>query len=146
MRYHKKGYPLVRRSVGDLWHWGQHMAYLSLTGNDCRGPSSCWRRTCRTSNPHMTRSAASRSFAAPLIVVEGLAASKDRMKLRLPADSPWVNGSGEYVLADLAGKVRARALEVSRRFDRRNGNPYYEELVDQASKLRKKATRVPYVG
>jgi hypothetical protein len=145
MRYHKKGYPLVRRSVGDLWHWGQHMAYLSLTGNDARAV-----KLLETHLPDVESAydplGRLAFFRSALIVVDGLADSKERMKLRLPADSPWADGSGEYVLADLAGKIRARALDVSSRFDRRNGNSYYEELVDQTSRLRKTTTRVPYGG
>ena len=85
-------------------------------------------------------------FRSMLIVVEGVAENKEKMKLRLPADSPFANEPGEYVLADLAAKVRDRALELSRRFDRRNSNSYYEELLDGTSKFRKKATRVPYSG
>jgi hypothetical protein len=145
MKYHKKGYPLIRRSVGDLWHWGQHMAYLSLTGNDARA--------VKLLETHLPDVEASHDplgnlafFRSMLVVVDGLAENKAKMKLRLPADSAFANDPGEYVLADLAAEVRARALELSRRFDRRNGNSYYEELLDGMSKFRKKATRVPYSG
>ena len=85
-------------------------------------------------------------FRNTLIVIECLADKKEKMKLRLPVESPFANESGEYVLSDLAGGVRDRAIEVSRRFDRRNGNSYYEQLIEQSSKLLKKATRVPYNG
>jgi hypothetical protein len=145
MKYHKKGYPLIRRNVDDLWHWGQHMAYLSLTGNDARAV-----KLLETHLPDVEAShdpLGSLAFIRnSLIVIECLADKKEKMKLRLPAESPFANESGEYALSDLAGRVRKRVMEASRRFDRRNGNSYYEQLIEPASKLRKKAMRVPYNG
>ena len=143
MKHHKKGYALIRRNVDDLSHWSEHLAYLSLTGNDARA--------VKLMETHLPDAEASHDplgslafYRGMLVVVEGLADRKEKMKLRLPAESPFADPSGEYVLAKLAGGVRERALEVSRRFDRRNGNGLYEELVGEASKLRKKATKVPY--
>jgi hypothetical protein len=145
MKYHKKGYPLIRRNVGDLWYWGLHMAYLSLTGNDARAV-----KLLETHLPDVEAShdplGSLAFFRAMLIVVEGLADKKEKMKLRMPSESPFANQSGEYVLSEFAKQVRSRVLEISRRFDRRNGNSYYEELVEQTSKLRKKAIPVPYSG
>jgi hypothetical protein len=145
MKYHKKGYPLIRRNVGDLWHWGQHLAYLSLTGNDARAV-----KLLETHLPDVEAShdplGSLAFFRAMLIAVEGLADKKERMKLRMPSESPFANQSGEYVLCDFAKQVRSRVLEISRRFDRRNGNSYYEDLIEQGLKLRKKATGVPFGG
>jgi hypothetical protein len=145
MKYHKKGYPLIRRSVDDVAHWGQHMAYLSLTGNDARAVKLLETHLPDVEAAHDPLGCLA-FFRSMLTTVEGLAEKKEAMKLRLPAESPFANESGEYVLADLAGRVRERTLSLSRRFDRRNGNSYYEELVEQACKLRKKAVRVPYSG
>jgi hypothetical protein len=121
------------------------MAYLSLTGNDARAV-----KVLESHLPDVEAShdplASLAFFRTALIVVEGLAENKDRMKLRLPADSPLANESGEYDLADLAEKIRCRALDVSRRFDHRNGNSYYEDLLGEIPRIRKKATRVPYAG
>lgn len=145
MTYHKKGYPLIRRNVGDLWHWGQHMAYLSLTGNDARAV-----KLLETHLPDVEAShdplGSLAFFRTMLIVVEGLMDKKEKMTLRVPPESPFANQSGEYVLSDFAKQVRSRVLEISRRFDRRNVNSYYEELVEQTCKLRRKATRVLYNG
>jgi hypothetical protein len=143
MAYHRKGYPLIRRNVGDLWHWGQHMAYLALTGNDARA--------VKLLETHLPDVEASHDPLATLaflrnafVLVECLADRKETMKLRLPDGSPLANPTGQYVLADLAKAVRERALELSRRFDRRNGNDYYVGLVERLPALRKKAMRVPY--
>jgi len=145
MKYHRKGYPLIRRNVGDVWHWGEQMAYLSLTGNDARAV-----KLLETHLPDVEAShdpLASLAFLRNMVVVvEELAERKEKAKLRIPAQSPFANETGEYVLADLAAWVRERALELSRRFDRRNGNSRYEELMDEPSALRRHATRVPIAG
>jgi hypothetical protein len=105
MKYHKKGYPLIRRNVGDLWHWGQHMAYLSLTGNDARAV-----KLLETHLPDVEAShdplGSLAFFRTMLIVVEGLMDKKEKMTLRVPPESPFANQSGEYVLSDFA-KSRA---------------------------------------
>lgn len=145
MAYHRKGYPLVRRNVGDLWHWGQHMAYLAVTGNDARAVKLLERHLPDVEASHDPLGTLS-FLRNTLLLVEGLADRKEKMKLRLPAASPLANESGEYVLADLADAVRTRAVQISRRFDRRNGNGHYEELVGQLADLRKKAVKVPYEG
>jgi hypothetical protein len=145
MKYHRKGYPLIRRNVGDVWYWGQHMAYLSLTRNDARAV-----KLLETHLPDVEAChdpLARLSFLRNMVVVvEGLAEEKEKRKIRIPSDTPLANELGEYVLADLAGRVRARALELSLRFDRRNGNSHYEELMDEPAALRKRATRVPLTG
>src|SRR5262249_41887242 len=143
MAYHKRGYPLVRRNVGDLLHWGDHMAFLSLTGNDAQAVKVLERHLPDVEASHDPLGSLS-FFRSMLIVVERLAERKEKTKLRLPAESPFANSAGEDVLADLAKQVRERVLELSRRFDRRNGNLYYEELVEQNFKLRKLAKTVPY--
>jgi hypothetical protein len=145
MRYHRKGYPLIRRNPGDLWHWGQHIAFLALTGNDARAARLLEKHLPDVEASYDPLSALT-FFRSTLIVVECLADRKEKAKLRLPAESPLAQPSGEYVLADLSDRVRQRVLELSLRFDQRNGNSYYEGLVAQASAMRKHATKVPYQG
>ena len=145
MKYHKKGYPLVRRNVDNLWYWGDHMAYLSLTGNDARAIKLLETHLADVEASHDPLGKLS-FYRDMLVVVEMLADKKDRAKLRLPAESPFARESGEYVLADLATQIRERAIELSRPFDQRNGNDYYVSLVEQASELRKHAVRVPLAG
>jgi cellulose synthase operon protein C len=142
MKYHKKGYPLIRRNPSHLWHWGDHMAYLSLTGNDARAVKLLEKHLPDVEASHDPLASLA-FFRNMLIVVETLAEKKDRAKLRLPSESPFAHETGEYVLADLATQVRQRAVELSRRFDKRNGNRYYVGLVEEASKLRKKTVPVP---
>jgi hypothetical protein len=143
MKYHKKGYPLIRGNVGEIAHWGEHMCYLALTGNEARAAKLLEKHLPDVENSHdpLDKLAFLRHL---LVVVECLADQKEKMKLRLPKESPFAKESGEYVLADLAQAVRRRALDVSRDFDRRNGNAYYTELVKDLPALFKKRTRVAY--
>jgi hypothetical protein len=145
MKFHRKGYPLIRRNVGDQWHWGQHMAFLALTGNDARAVKLLENHLPAVESSHDPLATLA-FLRSTLITVECLADRKEKMKLRLPADSPLADPTGEYDLAALTSRVRALALERSARFDRRNGNSYYAGLVDQASAMRKFAMTVPYRG
>src|SRR5262249_48069037 len=109
MKYHRKGYPLIRRNPGDLWHWGQHIALRALTGNDARAIRLVEKHLPDVEGSHDPLSALT-FFRSLLIVVECLADRKEMAKLRLPAESPLAQPSGEYVLADLAESVRKRVL------------------------------------
>lgn len=145
MKYHKKGYPQIRRNVGEVSHWGEHMCFLALTGNEARAAKLLEKHLPDVENCHdpLAKLAFLRHM---LVVVECLADQKEKMKLRLPKESPFANDSGEYSLADLAKAVRKRTIELSRQFDRRNRNSYYAELVEELPELLKKRTRVAYVG
>ncbi|MBO0697373.1 MAG: hypothetical protein J2P46_03175 [Zavarzinella sp.] len=143
MRYHKTGYRMVRREAGEVQRWGQHMAYLALTGNDARA--------AKLLEAHLADVEASSDLLSVLdffrntfVVLELLADRKEKLRLRLPPGSPFANPTGEYILADLALRVRDRAAELSRRFDERNGNSYYSDLLEEAATLRKWATPVSY--
>ena len=145
MAYHKKGYPRIRKFVGDQWHWGQHMAYLALTGNDAKALKLLQTHLADVETSHDPQAILA-FMRHTLIVLECLADRRANVKLRLPSESPLSNGSGEYVVADLATKVRTRAKEMSELFDRRNGNQHQFELLDQLPKIIKKSTRVPIAG
>jgi hypothetical protein len=145
MKYHKKGYPLVRRNVGEVAHWGEHICYLALTGNEARAAKLFEKHLPDVENSHdpLEKLAFLRHM---LVVVECLADQREKMKLRLPKESPFANDCGEYVLADVGQAIRRRVGELSRQFDRRNRNSYYTELVEELPELLKKRTRVAYVG
>lgn len=145
MAYHKKGYPRIRKFVGDQWHWGQHMAYLALTQNDAKALKLLQTHLADVEASHDPQAILA-FMRNTLIVLECLADRREKVKLRLPSESPLANDSGEYDLADLAKKVLGRAKEMSQRFDRRNGNSYQMELLDELPKLVKKSTRVPLAG
>jgi hypothetical protein len=142
MVYHKKGYPRIRRSVDDMWHWGQHMGFLALTGNDAKAI-----KLLQTHLPDVEASHDPSSTLAfwrnAVVALECIAQRKEKLKLRLPAQSALLSGNGEYVVADLARKVRACAVELTKRFDRRNGNNYQSGLLEQLDELKKWEVRVP---
>jgi hypothetical protein len=145
MRYHKIGYPRIRKFVGDQWHWGQHMAYLALTQNDAKALKLLQTHLADVETSHDPQAILA-FMRNTLLVLECLADRREKVKLRLPSESPLANGSGEYVVGDLAQKARARVKEMSERFDRRNGNGHQIELLDQLPKIIKKSARVPLTG
>jgi len=144
MVYHHRGYERSRRSAIplDMCHWGDHIAFLALTGNDARA--------IKLLETHMPLAEAGHdplstlSFLRNMLVtVDCLGERKAKIKMRLPAESPLANSKGEYDLAEMAKTLTARVLQSSRRFDERNGNDNYCRAVDRAMKLKKKAMRVP---
>jgi len=145
MEYHRIGYGKIRRRVADLARWGMHIAFMALTGNDARAI-----RLFQTHLPDVEAAHDPLScltfWRTTSLAMECLAERKKTIKLRLPAESPLANKSGAYALDELAPRVRDRALNLSRRFDRRNGNGYYEELMDEVRTLHKYATPVPFRG
>jgi hypothetical protein len=145
MRFHKVGYPAVRGEAGEITRWGKHMAYLALTGNDARAVKLLEVHLADVERSN-DRLSVLDFFRNMLVVVEFLADRKEKTRLRLPPECSLADSSGVYVLAELARRVRERATELSRRFDERNGNSYYSDLLEEAATMRKWATPVPYSG
>jgi cellulose synthase operon protein C len=142
MVYHKKGYPKIRRDTDYMWHWGQHLSYLALTGNDARAAKLIETHLPVVESAHDPLSMLE-FLRNMLLALECIAERKEKIKLRLPAESPLANESGEYLVAELAEKTRKRVTEMSKRFDQRNGNSYYRDLIDELPRLRKYATHIP---
>jgi hypothetical protein len=145
MAYHKKGYPKVRRDADYMWHWGQHLSFLALTGNDARAAKLIETHLPAVESAHDPLSTLA-FLRNMLLALECIAERKEKLKLRLPTDSPLSGESGEYLVAELANKTRDRVKQMSKRFDERNGNSYYVDLIGDLAKLRRFATRVPLSG
>ena len=145
MAYHKRGYPKIRRDTDYMWHWGQHLSFLALTGNDARAAKLTETHLPAVESAHDPLSTL--AFLRNMVLaLECIAERKEKIKLRLPAESPLANEAGEYVIAELAEKTRQHVKEMSKRFDERNGNSYYVDLLDELPKLQGFATRVPVVN
>jgi len=144
MAYHHRGYEKSRRSSIPLetCHWGDHIAFLALTGNDARAIKLMETHMPEVESGHDPLSTLS-FLRNMMVAVDCLAERKAKIKMRLPAESSLANSTGEYVLADLAKSLRSRVLELSRQFDVRNGNDDYVDAAERALKIKKKAVRVP---
>jgi hypothetical protein len=141
MAYHKKGYPRVRRDTDYMTHWGQHLSFLALTDNDARVVKLLETHLPAVEASHDPLSKLS-FLRSMLLTLECLADRRQKLKLRLPPESPLANESGEYDLEKLALRTRERVLEMSRRFDERNRNNFYTESAEELAKIRKYATRI----
>ncbi len=144
MAYHHRGYERSRRSSVplDVCRWGDHLAFLALTGNDARAVKLTETHMPKVESGHDPLSTLS-FLRNMMVAVDCLAERKAKIKMRLPVESTLANSRGEYVLTDLAKSIKGRVLKLSRQFDRRNGNDDCVEAMDRALTIKKKAVRVP---
>ena len=130
--FHRRGYRLSEaRTHGSIEYVSDHVVYLALTGDAPRAAQMAakhyrWSET--NHNPHerfiFYRAA---WLALDLLAREGT----QTVALRLPPTFPVQPDGGSYETAQLRDWFAARALELARRFDERNGNDYFtRELAD----------------
>lgn len=142
MAYHKKGYPMVRNLAGRSRNWGEHTLFLALTGNDAKAVKAIEKHfgtVEREADPY-TRLGYLRDI---LVAIECLAERKAKLKLRLPEETAITKPEGVYDTAALAAQLRTIVVDLSQRFDTRNGNTFHATLVKEASDIRSHAIHLP---
>ena len=130
--FHRRGYRLSEvRSHGSIEYVSDHVVYLALTGDPlgaARLVAKHYRWSETNHNPHerfiFYRAA---WLALDLLAGQGLT----EVALRLPPTFPLNEEASLHETARLRDWFSARALEIARRFDERNGNDYFtRELAD----------------
>ncbi|HEY9282663.1 MAG TPA: hypothetical protein VIP46_04325 [Pyrinomonadaceae bacterium] len=130
--FHRRGYRLSEvRSHGSIEYVSDHVVYLALSGDPlgaARMAAKHYRWSEENHNPHerfiFYRAA---WLALDLLAGRGLT----EVALRLPPTFPLCEESCLYETARLRDWFSARALEIARRFDARNGNDHFtRELAD----------------
>jgi hypothetical protein len=143
MRHHRLGYALVKGNPAFGRYQGAHIAFLALTGNDSR--------VLRLLEKHVVDNLEEVDpmrefsfFRYAWLAVEAIAKRRKKAKLRLPPLSKSITGAGDYELADVAGEFEARALDLAKRFDKRNGNDYYTRMVKKTAAWHDCAMAFPF--
>lgn len=130
--FHRQGYRLSEaRTHGSTEYVSDHVVYLALAGNAllaARTAAKHYRWSEANHNPHerfiFYRAA---WLALDLLAGPGLT----EVALRLPPTFPLHEEASLYETARLRDWFAARAREIARRFDERNGNDYFtRELAD----------------
>jgi hypothetical protein len=130
--YHRLGYRLSEaRTHGSIEYVSDHLVYLALAGEAGRalellGKHYRWSET--NHNPHERFM----FYRAAWLALDVLADADAReAAVRLPPTFPLHEEGGVYETTRLRDWFSARALELARRFDERNGNDHYtRELAD----------------
>ena len=130
--FHRRGYRLTEAQThGSIEYASDHVVYLALTGDAGRAAeiiAKHYRRSETNHNPH-ERFIFYRAAWLALDVLNR--AGEQTVALRLPPTFPVQPDGGRFETAQLRDWFSARALELARRFDLRNGNDYFtRELAD----------------
>lgn len=143
--YHRQGYRLSEaRNHGSIEYVSDHIVYLALAVNPllaARMMAKHYRWSEANHNPHerfiFYRAA---WLALDLLAGQGLT----EVALRLPPTFPLSEEACLYETARLRDWFSARALEIARRFDARNGTDYFtRELADLDALKRSAQPPVP---
>lgn len=130
--HHRRGYRLTEaRSHGSIEYVSDHIVYVALSGGPlgaARLVAKHYRWSEANHNPH-ERFIFHRAAWLALDLLAGQGVTE--VALRLPPTFPLHEESALYETARLRDYFSARALEIAKKFDERNGNDYFtRELAD----------------
>nr|WP_221380920.1 tetratricopeptide repeat protein [Actinoplanes polyasparticus] len=123
---HRRSYRLERGNLADLWNLGTHLAFCARTGNEHRGLEILQR--------HIDWLDKAPSPAAEMHFSSDAAMLLRRLTERGRGESVIHRREhGDIAAVELATELSARATELARRFDQRNGNDHQSRSI--AAKL-----------
>ncbi len=135
--FHRRGYRLSEaRSHGSIEYVSDHVVYLALSGDPlgaARMAAKHYRWSEENHNPH-ERFIFYRAAWLALDLLAGQGSTE--VALRLPPTFPLCEEAGLYETARLRDWFSARALEIARRFDARNGNDYFSRKLGETLSLK----------
>jgi hypothetical protein len=140
---YQRGYRLIARNPGSfVYALGNILDFLTLTDNLAHGT--------RVLEKHLSEALICPAltwridfYLAARMLLERLAESgQQSMKLRLPSTFPAHRPEGEYDTTELERWFAEQAAELARRFDQRNGTPFYTEKI--AAHARQKRLLKPF--
>ena len=135
-QYHRRGYPMIRSNIQFLLNVADHVTYLACCGNLRKGVNLLERHLPWTVS-HTNDTARFRFYLASARLLETLAAAGRRKsrKLRLPAALPCHAEDDLYAPGELAEWFDQQAGDLAERFNRRNGNDYFTQLIEESRAL-----------
>jgi hypothetical protein len=125
----------LRPTTGYLWHWGPYLSFPALTGDLDWGV-----KLFETLLPiAMGQSDLLSRFhfhEHAIVLFRQLAAERPKqIRLRVPTSMQWQSPESHYEPAQILSWINSEAVEIARRFDERNGNAFYAELLDRQRNL-----------
>ena len=141
-KLHLHGYPAVARNRDFLVTVGEHLEFLALTHNFARA-LVLLERHLDWALAHASRVDRFAFLCSAALLFELLRAEgHEVLTLRLPYGFPLHQADCLYATARLQKWAEGEAQEIARRFDARNGNARYAELLGRA--LAKRAYARPF--
>lgn len=138
--FHRRGYRLTEaRSTGSIEYAADHVTYLALAGDAdaaVRMTAKHYRSSETNHNPHERFM----FYRAAWLALDARAAEgAPSVAARFPPTFPLYEPGGTYETAGLRDWFSARALELARKFDERNGNDHFTRELCDLDALRRSA-------
>lgn len=142
-RLHLHGYPAVARNRDFLVTVAEHLEFLALTHNFARA-LVLLERHLGWALAHASRVDRFAFLCAAALLFELLRAEgHEALTLRLPYGFPLHQADCLYATARLQRWARGEAEDIARRFDERNGNGRYAQLLERTLARKEHARRFP---
>jgi hypothetical protein len=132
---HLRGYALVQRNREFLATVGEHLEFLSLTGNVTRG-LTLFERHLGWALEHSSHRDRFTFYTASLALVErALVEGRERVELSLPRSFALYAPEGSYETRMLRGWLAAQSEAIAAKFDTRNGTARFRQLLERTRGL-----------
>jgi hypothetical protein len=141
--HHLRGYALVQRNREFLATMGEHLEFLTLTGNVERGLRLFERHVGWALEHASHRDRFTFYTAALALMNQALAEERERVELSLPRAFPLYAPEGPYETRTLRGWLATQAEGIAARFDARNGTDRFHGLLARARQLGEEVVPFP---
>lgn len=130
---HRRSYRHFDAGRGYGWQWAKHLTYLTWVDRSDRGI-----RMFEAQLPVALAQPDPLShfhclFHAKVLFDRLVADGIQIVTMRAPGSVPWGSGRGKYEVGTILRWIRETTSEIAAQFDRRNGNRYYSDLLNQQS-------------
>ncbi|PTL78938.1 hypothetical protein [Vitiosangium sp. GDMCC 1.1324] len=140
---HLRGYALVQRNREFLATMGDHLEFLTLTGNVERG-LKLFERHMGWALEHASHRDRFTFHSAALALMErALAEKRERVVLSLPRAFPLYSPGDAYETRALRGWLAAQAEGIAAKFDSRNGTDRFHKLLARSRRLGEEVVPFP---
>lgn len=140
---HLQGYALARRNREFLATMGEHLEFLTLTGNVVRG-LKLFERHVDWALEHASHRDRFTFYTAALCLMEqALVEGRERVELSLPRTFTLYTPEGAYPVRTLRDWLASQAEGIAAKFDARNGTGHFHNLLTRSKHLRNEVVSFP---
>jgi hypothetical protein len=143
---HLRGYALVQRNREFLATVGEHLEFLTLTGNVERGLKLFERHVGWALEHASHRDRFTFHSAALALMERALVEGRARVVLSLPRTFTLYSPEGTYETRALRGWLASQAEGLAAKFDARNGTDRFHQLLARAKRLGGEVVPFPIDG
>jgi hypothetical protein len=140
---HKHVRRAIRPDTGFIWHWGPILSFLGLTQNLGLGVRQFEKLLPIATGQTDLLSRFHFHEHATVLFRQLSDVHKKAIRLRVSPSQPWYDAKGKYEPREILQWVDNEVDEIARRFDERNGNTCYVDLLRDQRELGDLAQSIP---